>query len=64
MCVVSVLIPHFVPIISKVMGPNTAIHTNIRATEATTLENGGFAEKELEGKKMQRKKKHDDAINM
>lgn len=41
-CVPFLSIPHFVPIISKGMGPNTAIHTNIRATEATASENGGL----------------------
>lgn len=30
------------------MGPNTAIHTSIRATEATTAEKGGLGEQEEE----------------
>ena len=40
----SASIPHFVPIIMKVMGPNTAIHTSISATEANTSEDGGLEE--------------------
>lgn len=48
MCAASASIPHFVPIISKGMGPNTAIHISIRATEATTSENGGLGEQEGE----------------
>lgn len=38
----SASIPHFVPIISRGMGPNAAIHTSVGATEATTSENGGL----------------------
>ena len=44
MCVPSASIPHFVQIISKGMGPNTAIRTSIRATEATTFAKGGLEE--------------------
>lgn len=40
MCVPSASISHFVPIISRGMGPNTAIHTSVRATETTASENG------------------------
>lgn len=46
MCAPSASIAHFVPIISKGMGPNTAIHISIRATEAATSENGGLGEQE------------------
>lgn len=42
------MIPHFVQIISKGTGPNTAIHTSIRAKEATTSENGGLGEQQEE----------------
>lgn len=48
MCVPSASISHFVQIISKGMGPNTAIHTSIRATEATTSERRGLGEQEKE----------------
>lgn len=45
MRVPSASIPHFVQIISKGMGPNAAIHTSIRATQATTSKSGGWGEK-------------------
>lgn len=48
MCVTSVSIPHFVPIISKGMWHNTTIHTSIRATEATASENEGLREQEAQ----------------
>lgn len=48
MCATSVSIPHFVPIISKGMWPNTAIQTRIRAAEATASEDGGLGEQKEE----------------
>lgn len=50
-CVTITLISHFVPIISKVIGPNTAIHTSFTATEGSTFEKMGHRssmEKEME----------------
>lgn len=44
-CVPFASICHFVQIISKGMGPNAAIHTSIRATQATMSERGGWGEK-------------------
>lgn len=52
----SASILHFVQIISEGMGPNTAIHTGIRAAVETTAKNGGFR---VKGRRREEKLWHD-----